>query len=308
MPTGRAYGNQISKLCEAFADYGVPTELVYLGKKNQNTPEFFDYFSVKNNFALRPVASFNFLKFESYVGKLGFYMQRLAFLAQLVFLKADSNSVVYTRQPAVAWIMSLRGFPTYYEDHGTTDKKSFILLNLLGRVKGIVVINSFIKKEFVQSGIPSDKVLVAPSGVDVKNFDIAISQGEAINRLDLRNKLNVDFENKKVLVYTGNFRTKGVDKGIDEILGALSVLKDPTLVFIAVGGSEPEIDFYSKMARGYSIKNAFFLPRHNQIELALFQKTADVLLMPFPRKAHYEYFMSPVTQQKRTSPDRCRSC
>jgi glycosyltransferase involved in cell wall biosynthesis len=36
------------------------------------------------------------------------------------------------------------------------------------------------------------------------------------------------------------------------------------------------------------------LPRVNQSALAIIQKVADILLMPFPKKAHYEYFMTPL--------------
>ncbi|MDO8443229.1 MAG: hypothetical protein Q7S81_03185, partial [bacterium] len=66
MPTGRAYGNQIVKLCEAFADSGAKIELVYLGVKGTDRSGFFRHFGAKDNFVLRPVVFFNFLKLEKY--------------------------------------------------------------------------------------------------------------------------------------------------------------------------------------------------------------------------------------------------
>ena len=294
MPTGRAYGNQITKLCEAFADFGLEVELVCLGKKIADQPDFFDYFGVKNNFVLRPVFIFDFLKLEPYLGRLSFYLQGLIFWAKLSFMKISRNSYIYTRQPEIVWLMGLRGFAVYYEDHGGTDKTNRLFLGLIKKAAGIVVINGFIKKEFVKNGINPDNILIAPSGVDLNNFAISVSREEAIQRLNLEDKLGADLKNKKVLMYTGNFKTKGVDKGIDEILRALADLKDSGIVFLAVGGSAPEIDFYTKMADELGVKNARFLPRQSQKDLALFQRVADVLLMPFPEKAHYGYFMSPV--------------
>lgn len=294
IPTGRAYGNQIMKLCEAFADLGIKTELVYLGAENMDRREFFGHFGAKDNFILAPVSFFNFLKLEKYIGKLSFYLQSLMFLIRVNFLKIDRDAVIYTRHPEIAWLMGLRGFTVYYEDHGGINKNSFLFLKFLKRAKGIVAINGFIKNEFVKRGIDPGKVLVAPSGVDLNNFDIDISREEAIKQLGLEYELKTDLKNKKILVYTGNFRTKGVSKGVDEILKAMVLLKDPNLIFLAVGGSAEEIDFYNQMAADIGVNNAFFLSRQSQERLALFQKAADILLMPFPDKAHYKYFMSPV--------------
>ncbi|MEK7478859.1 MAG: hypothetical protein AAB626_03000, partial [Patescibacteria group bacterium] len=109
IPTGRAYGNQIMKLCEAFADLGIKTELVYLGAENMDRREFFGHFGAKDNFILRPVSFFNFLKLEKYIGKLSFYLQSLMFLIRVNFLKIDRDAVIYTRHPEIAWLMGLRG-------------------------------------------------------------------------------------------------------------------------------------------------------------------------------------------------------
>lgn len=294
MPTGRAYGNQIMKLCEAFADSGIKVELVYLGVENMDRREFFGHFSAKDNFSLRPVVFFNFLKLEKYIGKLSFYLQGLMFLVRLSFLEIEKGAVIYTRHPEIAWLMGLRGFAAYYEDHGGINKNSFLFLKFLKRAKGIVAINGFIKNEFVKKGTDPEKVLAAPSGVDLNNFDIDISREDAIKRLDPESELDEGLKDKKILVYTGNFRTKGVGKGVDEILTSMAILKDPGLVFLAVGGSDEEIRFYKQMAADMDLNAAFFLPRQSQERLALFQKIADVLLMPFPNKAHYAYFMSPV--------------
>jgi len=64
---------------------------------------------------------------------------------------------------------------------------------------------------------------------------------------------------------------------------------------LAIGGDDRDTQYYKKIAADLEVdQKTSFLSRKNQKELALFQKTADILLMPFPRKAHYEYFMTPI--------------
>jgi len=294
MPTGRAFGGQIMKMCAMFADSGINVELIHLKKEGISESDIFGYFGMKKDFSLKAVKLYNFLKLEKYIGRLSFYLQGLLFLIKLIFIKLGKNSVIYTRQPEIAWLMKLRGFVACYECHDGIKNKKFLLKKLLKKVDYIIVTNSFIKDDFVKNGFKSNKIFVAPNGVDINNFDINVSKEDAIKNLNLEKKLLVSFKNKKILMYTGNFKTKGVTKGIDEILKALALLKNPNLVFLAVGGSAPEIVYYKQMAIDIGVDGVYFLPRQSQVDLALFQKSADILLMPFPKLAHYEYFMSPL--------------
>jgi glycosyltransferase involved in cell wall biosynthesis len=87
----------------------------------------------------------------------------------------------------------------------------------------------------------------------------------------------------------------GFEKGIKDILKALKKLSDENILFLAVGGNEKEVDFYKLMAQNLGVESqVLFFGRQEQAKLALFQKAADILLMPFPKIAHYEYFMTPL--------------
>ena len=61
LPTEKAYGIQIAKMCEAFAEYGLKVTLIYPKRNNPNIKEnIFDYYSVKKNFISKLVETPDF--------------------------------------------------------------------------------------------------------------------------------------------------------------------------------------------------------------------------------------------------------
>ena len=100
-------------------------------------------------------------------------------------------------------------------------------------------------------------------------------------------------QDKKIVVYAGNFTTMGEDKGINDILKAVKLL--PEVFFWGVGGSEKDIKYYEREAESLGvIARVRFVGAQLQKTLALYQSAADVLLMPFPNTSHYSQNMSPV--------------
>jgi len=94
-------------------------------------------------------------------------------------------------------------------------------------------------------------------------------------------------------VYTGNFTTFGEDKGIADILHALALV--PHVMFVAYGGSEADIARYEQVAHVTGVSDRVLLRSHvSQSVLALVQRAAHMLLMPFPDTPHYRAHMSPV--------------
>jgi glycosyltransferase involved in cell wall biosynthesis len=86
-----------------------------------------------------------------------------------------------------------------------------------------------------------------------------------------------------------------MEKGIGDILKALAALKNENLLFIAVGGLAEDKIFYEDLARKIGVaEKVIFFPYCDQKKLAVFQKAADIFLMPFPLNEHYAYYMSPL--------------
>jgi glycosyltransferase involved in cell wall biosynthesis len=132
------------------------------------------------------------------------------------------------------------------------------------------------------------KTIVAADAVDLKIFDLDLTKEQARVKLGLP-------RNKRIIGYCGKFKTMGMDKGISDILRAVKILNDPNILFVAIGGSEKDLDFYRNEAEKLGVQESVeFIGAAKQSDLAVFQKACDVLLMPFPDKEHYAYYMSPL--------------
>lgn len=300
IPSEKAHSYQVIKMCEEFAMAGNEVELWAPTRNNLIKKNIFEYYGVKNIFKFKLIKSFDFLQYDKILGKTALYLQWCFFLTKLLFIKIDKNILIYTRDQGVAYILGVRGFKVCYENHGWFERKTKINLFLLKKVNLIITTNKFIKNKFVGCNYITDKILVAPNGINLDNFNLNLSQESAINKLNLNY-----LKGKKILLYTGSFKTMGFEKGISDILKALKILNDKNIIFVAVGGSLVDIDYYKNMAHQFSVDGQiYFLPRQTQKNLAIFQKIGNIMLMPFPRIAHYEYFMAPLKMFEYMASDR----
>ncbi len=288
IPTKKAYGYQICKMCEALAGAGAEVELWMPARKNSISTNPFSFYGLKKNFKIKTINGFDFLSLFKYLGKISYWLHSLSYFLKLATEKIDKSIIIYTRYPEIAWFFSLKGIKTVFEAHTWPESKIFLYKFLLRKVDKIVVLTQYMKEAFAKHNFPQAKILVSPDAVDLAEFDINISQDQARQTLNLP-------RNKKIIAYTGRFKTMGMDKGINDILKALKILNNPDIIFLAVGGSDEDIKFYQKKAHDLNIANqVIFLDSKTQAQLAQYQKAADVLLMPFPKNEHYAYFMSPL--------------
>lgn len=293
IPTEKAHGDQIVKMCQTFTQLDYQVELIVPNRKNPINTDPFIFYKIKNFFVLKKIKVFDpifLLKFPSgwYIRLQSiFFMFSLFFF--LLFKKDKEKYIFYTRDEYLLPILSIFSKKIVWESHALPEKRNFYQKYFKSLYK-IVVLTQYIKEELIKLGVKEDKILVSPSAVDLEIFSINISTEEARNMLNLP-------QDKVILGYTGNFKTKSMDKGIADILQALKILnkENKNILFIAVGGSQVDIDFYQSIAKQYSLEEqAIFLPKVEQKKLAIYQKAFDVLLMPFPKEKHYSYFMSPL--------------
>src|SRR5574343_570990 len=63
LPTEKAYGLQICKMCEAFADLGIELELLVPTRRNSITKDLFEYYGIRRNFKTKIIPSLDFYWF-----------------------------------------------------------------------------------------------------------------------------------------------------------------------------------------------------------------------------------------------------
>lgn len=291
IPTEKAHGQQIMTMCYNFAKKNVDIRLLVPTKFNQNFKhlDVFEYYKINKIFNLKKIFTIDPRFFLHLPGNLYLKAQAIFFIISLFFyflFKPIKNDIVYTRDEYL--LPFLLKFSKYvvWEGHYLPKRINFFKKYFMQCHK-IIVLTQEIKKELIRIGINESVILVSPDAVDLEIFDIDIDQNKARNILGLP-------KDKILLGYTGSLETMGLSKGVDLILEILNYL-DNKFYFIAVGGDKVSIEKYQKIAKDFNcLDKVLFVEKVSQDELAIYQKSFDILIMPFPDIKHYRSYMSPL--------------
>lgn len=295
IPTEKAHGLQIMKTCEALSLAGFDLELVVPSRKNKAlaNQDPFAYYSVRQNFKLKKLFTLDPRWLLHFPAGSYIKIQGLLFIISLFFYllkyQGKKETIFYTRDEYLLPILQKFSDRVVWEGHSLPNKKQ-LYAKYFKRCDKLLVLTSTLKQNLIELGMGEGKVKILPDAVDLEIFDVKISKEEARKRINLP-------KDKIILGYTGSFKTKGMDKGIGDILKSLSeiIKQKKNVLFVAVGGSPEEINYYQQIAADNGVTEyTLFLAKVSQIQLAVYQKAFDVLLMPFPYTKHYAYYMSPL--------------
>ncbi len=266
IPTPRAQGYAIMKMCEQFGLFGNDVELLIPDRSDSDgIGEPFDYYKIERTFGIKKVFATDFLGKTLKFGRFLYWVDILTFITGLYFKKFSNKSdIIYTRDFLIPLIFSRNNF-ICLEVHDIP-KMKFLFSYILRKPKMFFVLNKYLKNALMEFGVSESKIHIVPSGVDIKMFD------NRINREDARNELGLPQE-KKVVVYTGHFYSW---KGVDCL--AKVAEKMPDVYFIFVGGVEPEL---SNFKNRYSDQKNIIIRSFVKRELIpLYLKASDVLVLP----------------------------
>jgi len=264
LPTEKAHGIQIMKMCEAFSNQGLKVELIIPWRFNKIKQDPFRYYRTKRNFKIKKIFSLDLIPLG--LPKIGFWIQSLSFAKfaffYLLFKKAD---IIYSRDSFILFWLSFFKKNLVYEAH-TFPKNFFLYKRAFRKVKAIIVITKKLKEFFIQNGISKNKILVASDGVDLEKFNINISKEEA------RKKLNLPFH-KKIVLYTGHLYKW---KGAQALAQAVKFLEKDVLV-VFVGGTKKDVKKFKIQNSKFKILIVGHRPHQ---EIPFWLKSADVLVLP----------------------------
>lgn len=272
MPTEKAHGVQIIKMCEAFALNGLAVELIVPQKINLIKDDIFKFYDIRQNFKIKKIYSLNLLKFKR-LGKMTLYLDAL-FFAINVFIyilfnrnKFRSDDIFYLRDEFSPWLLAILNKKIFLEIHAF--KKRFKYYRIFfPKLKGLILITKNAKEEFIDAGIIGEKILISPDAVDLSRFNLNISQEQA------RRQLNLPFD-KKIVAYAGSFYLYSW-KGIDILLESSKNFSDDFL-FVLIGGTEKEIQ---NIKNQYQLNNVLLITQKPSNQIPLFLKAADILVLP----------------------------
>ena len=262
IPTEKAHGIQIMKMCQAFAKIGNKVTLVLPRRRNPIIADPFEYYVVSQSFNIIKLPTIDLV----FLGKIGFLIQSLSFaISAFIFLLFQKADVVYARDELALFLLSLNGKRFVWETH--TPKNNFISRRVTHRAVSVVAITKSLGEFYAKLGVPENKILIAPDGVDLEQFNISDTKEGA------RKKLGLPVQ-EKIILYAGHLYAW---KGVDILALAAPLLPENTNV-IFIGGTEKDIKaFKSKYG---STKNVRILGKKPYGQMPLYMRAADVLVIP----------------------------
>lgn len=299
MPTEKAHGIQIMKMCEAFSKSKVPStlrfrrtgasqkskvELLVPWRFNHIKKDTFDYYGIKKNFRIKKLPCVDLIPLDFILKNLAFWIQAISFLIfAKIYLLFKKYDILYTREQFTG--LFFKNF--VLEIHSLSKRIKPFHKKIWKRAKKLIVLTSFIKKGLTEVGISGNKILVASDGVDMDKFDIEISKKEARQKLRLP-------QDKKLIGYVGMLRTVGMEKGIDVLIKSLNFF-DGEVELVIVGGSRADIKLYKDLVKKLGLSDKIlFMGKVGHSVIPIYLKSFDVLAAPFPKNKHYEFYMSPL--------------
>lgn len=266
MPTEKAHGIQIAKMCEAFVEEGIDLTLVV--PRRVTEPQ-----TIQEYYGLRvPVKLIKLPVLDWYTGgRLGYPLSSFSFtISYLIFLwkrkRSGEKFILYTvdMDNYSSSALTFLGLPLFSEMHGS--KPQTILQRMLfKKVKGIIPINRIIVEE-LQNRFPNSptKYLVEPNGVDLAKFSAKYDKRDARKKLELPQDI-------PVVLYAGRFFDW---KGL-EILPQTAFLT-PHIRWQTVGGAQAD---FERLVKQSLPENLFFAGSRPHSEMPLWFAAADALLV-----------------------------
>lgn len=273
LPTEKAHGIQIMKMCEAFSYQGAEVTLVVPRRFNNVKKDPFSYYGVTGNFRIIKLPVIDLVSF----GKIGFLIEALSFaISSFVYVVFNKSDILYTRDEMAVLLLSLFKKNIVWEAH--MPRNSTISRFTIKRSNLIVTISNGLKDFFVEKqSIPQEKILVSHDAVDLNDFIINKSKEDARESLGLSN-------DSFIVMYIGRLDSW---KGVETLLRATKEVSDIETVIIGEGNN---LARYKK-----KYPHAQYLGCLPYKDLPINQKAADILVIPNSKKSKIStYYTSPL--------------
>ena len=268
IPTEKAHGRQVMKMCEAFMRCGIDVELVVPYRRNILKTGPFEYYDIPaDSFRMKKLPSIDLVMF----GQIGFWIQYISFLIFVIPYAIFSRiNIVYSRDIYLCFILSVIGVrKVIFEDHEPLRNRRLYAF-LLKHIAHKVIVAANLRTLYESLGVSVKGVCVAPNGVDLEEFNSVSIDKHIWNR-----KYGIP-EGKKIILYTGHFYRW---KGMYTLLDSSCFIEDDAVI-VCIGGTEKDYAEVQSYAEGQKLPNVYLVPFIPHKEILMHLKSADVLVLP----------------------------
>lgn len=288
IPTEKAHGFQVMKMCEAFMNAGAQVELWIPKRFNAIKESPFNYYNIREIFYIKKIPVLDLIPFYRLFGTFANFVESFSFAVFSYFkLPIGEDYLIFSRDQFILWFLSFTNKKFVYEIHSFPGKP-ILYKRIWKHAHKIITITAALKAKIVEQGININKIIVVHDAVDLYAFNSVTMTKEEL-------KIELGLPKDDFLIgYVGKFKTLGMEKGIATMIEALPLLsKDAKMVF--VGGEESEIKEYKSFANRFNVlPQCLFFNYQPYPRLIRYTKAMDVLVIPFPNKSHYAFYASPL--------------
>lgn len=260
IPTEKAHGLQIMKMCEAFARAGHDVELVVPRRKNLIKADSYEYYGVGRIFRITYLPALGTVS----LGRIGFFLHRLSFSISVWWYQKDMKvDVVYGRDEIALLALAASRVRVWEAHEG---RWNLIIKMVVKRAARVVVITHALKDFFIQKNVSASLLCVAPDAVSYEQFALHETKEDARAYVGLPIA-------STIVMYTGHlYSWKGVD-----ILATTARLL-PKVLVVFVGGTPKDCTRFEQLYG--SQKNIILIGTQKHEEIPHYLRSADVLVLP----------------------------
>ena len=230
LPTEKAHGHAIVKMCQAYAQAGLDVELWHPFRHQDDrrmaSTTVFDYYGVPEIFGVRTLLNVDVIHVEPWCPKsvypfvLGAHDVAWAWYAsQLVRRRAPD--ICHTRDPTLAYSLVRAKVPTLLEVHDPPSGPRRRLVQQIANrpaLRGVIALTDACREVLASFDVPESKTIVLGSCVDLAPYLALPSRDECRLSLGLP-------RDRQIIGYVGRFEALGSHKGLSTLIEAAGVLR-----------------------------------------------------------------------------------
>jgi glycosyltransferase involved in cell wall biosynthesis len=268
-PSETAAAIYTAHACDAFARIGASVTIVVPRRFGRVYTEANDFYHLTSSVRVVYVPVIDLFYFPFFKA-LTFGISYVSFsLSALVYLlvRAPRDAIIDSNEPLVLWGASFFFRNCLLEVHDYPENHLWFYRMLMCRMRWILATNPWKETQIPRDfGVSPQSIIMETNGVSVDTFSSSTDRDAARVRLGLDGRA-------KIAVYTGHlFSWKGASL-VAEVATLVSEVH-----FYFVGGSDSDVVRFHAMHGDHP--NIHLVGRREHSEMPLWQKAADVLLLP----------------------------